>query len=102
MWFIIQLNRDVVAINILSNLRNTKIPNKNDLKQVHVQVPTSADKVALLAFAAQCNLPLHAAAAWHPATAAVDWYLLPARRSAANLPQKPAVGNDGTDKRMDT
>jgi len=57
MWFIIQLNRDVVAINILSNLRNTKIPNKNDLKQVRVQVPTSADKVALLAFAAQCNLP---------------------------------------------
>ena len=57
MWFIIQLNRDVVAINILSNLRNTKIPNKNDLKQVSVQVPTSADKVALLAFAAQCNLP---------------------------------------------
>ena len=100
MWFIIQLNRDVVAINILSNLRNTKILNKNDLKQVHVQVPTSADKVALLAFAAQCNLP--AAAAWHPATAAVDRYLLPARRSAANPPQKPAVGNDGIDKWMDT
>jgi len=48
--------------------------------------------VTLLAFAAvRSSLPYFAAAG-RPAAGAVDRYLLPARRSAANPPQRRAAG----------
>ena len=55
---------------------------------------TSADNVTLLAFAAERR------AAGCPAAAAVDRYLLPAGRPAANPPHASAVV-DRTDKRTD-
>jgi len=63
-----------------------------NLKQVCVQLSTSADNVTLLAFAAERR-----------ATAATgDRYLPPAGPTAANPPHRMQRSIDGTDRRTDT
>jgi len=55
---------------------------KKELKQICVQLPTSAVNAALFAFAAKCRAaaPLQLSAG----RTAIDRYILPAGRTAAN------------------
>jgi len=67
-------------------------------QQVCVEFPLSAVNVTLLAFVAERRRLQHGA---HSAPAAIDRYLLPARRSAANPRPPLLLSIDGTDKRTD-
>ena len=59
---------------------------------------SSAVNMALPAFAAECRAA-GAVCCWAPALAAVDRYVLPAGRLAANPPQPQGLSYDGTHKR---
>jgi len=65
-------------------------PHDKQLKQICVQLPTSAVNATLFAFAAKCRAaaPLQLSAG----RAAIDRYLLPAGRTAANPQQRSAAG----------
>ena len=65
-----------------------KTPKKRYPKQVSVQPPPMAVKVTLSAFPAERRRLLHSA---RSAPAAIDQYILPARRSAANPPHAAAA-----------
>jgi len=60
-------------------------------KQVRVPLPTTADNVTLLAFAAERRAAERRAAAGRPAADAVDRHLLLAGPTAANPPQRRAA-----------
>jgi len=60
-------------------------------KNKSVQLPTSADNVTLLAFAAERRAAERRAAAGRPAADAVDRHLLLAGPTAANPPQRRAA-----------
>jgi len=61
---------------------------------------SSAVNMALPAFAAECRAA-GAVCCWAPALAAVDRYVLPAGRLAANPPLPQGLSYDGTYKRTD-
>ena len=72
-------------------------------KQVRLQLPTSADNAALLAFATAHTVLLHAVLR-RLAAAAIDRYLPPAEPTAANPPHAAAAVNSWdrqTDRRAD-
>jgi len=77
-----------------------KTPKKRYPKQVSVQPPPMAVKVTLPAFPAERRRLLHSA---RSAPAAIDQYILPARRSAANPPHAAAAVDrpEQTDGRTD-
>jgi len=70
---------------------DARIPLQHGVKQVCVQLfLTSADNVASPTIAAVCRVAARCCER-REAAAAVDRYLMPARRSAANSPQQHAV-----------
>jgi len=79
---------------------DARIPSHHGAKKVCVQLFfTSADNVASPTIAALCRVA--ARCCERRAAAAVDRYLMPARRSAANSPQQHAVIGEGWDGQTD-
>ena len=79
---------------------DARIPSHHGAKQVCVQLFfTSADNVASPTIAAVCSVA--ARCCERRAAAAVDRYLMPTRRSAANSPQQHAVIGEGWDGQTD-